>query len=575
MRTHYHKACIITAHAERLRRELVLGNGGWMPPEERDVLDWMTLLASMGWEIMVKEPRELLHAAHLLSEVHWLICAADLGELPNGQGHMLKEHIANYRVLVIGEAQTIASFFLQGLAAGECPAPFPVMGRNIRYAVQAHEREWACRQPFTSNAYRVGQDAHPAIYLDDAVIGYTTGYGKSSWLHLGFHPSKARDKEGLFSDLLKEVLIRESTRPVAWYEWSHTLLLRLDDPGSAQRVYDKKLGAQTLTAGEWAAVGNILQERKAQLSIGYVPAWVDDGEGAGSKLWVNNVPVVNRIKGKHYPAPAIRYACGGAVARIFDYANEFNAIRLLERQGRVRAEMHGYTHLFPDTSSWLAANDRGTRVAWYREFGASAMAYAAGLPASQHPMTKGLLLFQELFHRMPSTIIFPGEEYTASAVRMAWEKGIRQIGSYYLAMPVHQQLCWNHFIVSPYLDKADASYFDHALPVVGYFHDFDLTRHGVGWLSHWLDQWIQQGAAHFIDYAGLASVLGSTLHIQEEDNAFRVVRSNGIDRQNRTLFRLGLYDPAKGSCSVSQWTAGQSAVLFQQEEKEIYHLHHT
>jgi hypothetical protein len=545
---HNHKAIILTVHAERIRFESVLGTGGWVPPEEREALDWMTLLASLGWEVRVMHPNEIIVSPDKLTQVQWVIGSSDLSMLPQQEGKELIRIASMHSLLFVAQENSIRSFLEDSSAMLISDELNEVSGRKLRFVSSTEVHTWDCRKLFTCTGWKVPVHARGSLFLDDTVIGYTIREGKADVLLLGFHVGAARDAEGVFSAIIKEMLIDACATPVAWVEWSNTMLLRMDDPGSAQRIYDLKFAAsRTLSSHEWGSIGNILRERDACLSVGYVPAWVDDGLPENGRLQVNGKEV-GRVPGKRYPSPYVQYekfmpALGPVVC---NYEDEFSGMIDLIREGIISAELHGYTHIFPDLDAWLHSEDRMTNVAWYREFGRRATAYTESLSSDEHPLTRGIRLFKELFQRNPSTLIFPGEEFTVSAVRQAKERGIRQIGSYYLAMPVNDQFCWNMHICSPYLDRADPSHFDHALPVVGYFHDLDIIEKGVHWLSENLDAWIGNGANHFIDYAGLCAILSGRFSFSSEADQYRIVWKGHPAMGEAPAVRMGIHIPGSG-----------------------------
>lgn len=81
-------------------------------------------------------------------------------------------------------------------------------------------------------------------------------------LFLSFHPGMARDSEPAFTALLKHLLIFESLYPVAWFDWENTLILRMDDPGSAQTVHDNSFHTTKLGEMEWSIIGEELYKEK-------------------------------------------------------------------------------------------------------------------------------------------------------------------------------------------------------------------------------------------------------------------------------------------------------------------------
>src|SRR5205814_146264 len=128
----------------------------------------------------------------------------------------------------------------------------------------------------------IGPAAACVATLDQAALIATASCGRGSLVTLGFHPSEARDANGCAMALLRKLLIHSSHLPVAWFDLSHSVALRMDDPGAAQSVFLGNWSYRQLGAAEWARLLEVLKQRQAPLSIGYVGGWVDDGD-AGRK----------------------------------------------------------------------------------------------------------------------------------------------------------------------------------------------------------------------------------------------------------------------------------------------------
>jgi hypothetical protein len=127
----------------------------------------------------------------------------------------------------------------------------------------------------------------------------------------------------------------------------------------------------------------------------------------------------------------------------------------------------------------------------------------------------------------------------------ALDLGLQMVGSYYLAFRDGAHFCWTQHVCAPYLDKPDAAWFGAGLPVVGYFHDYELALEGVTWMSRWLDQWQVAGAKKFIDFRELAAAIGRRLYLEERDGELLLkVESEGAPALVRPL-PVALYVPGK------------------------------
>jgi hypothetical protein len=131
----------------------------------------------------------------------------------------------------------------------------------------------------------------------------------------------------------------------------------------------------------------------------------------------------------------------------------------------------------------------------------------------------GIAAFQQFFAVHPTTLICPGDQWTLDIPERALDLGLQMIGSYYLAIRNGARFCWTQHVCAPYLDKPDAAWFDAGLPVVGYFHDYELALEGVSWMSRWLDQWQAAGARKLIDFRELAAAIGRCLYLEEDRGA--------------------------------------------------------
>ena len=377
----------------------------------------------------------------------------------------------------------------------------------------------------------------------------TRPVGRGVITTLGFHPSQARDVDGSATALLKHLLIYSSTMPVAWLDLEGTLVLRMDDPGGAQNVYSRRWSYPKLGEAAWAAIGADLRRRDARLSVCYVAGWVDDGDALRGTLEVGGRRLP-RVPGKVYPSPLVKYQdhAGHTPGTLHDYEAEFRGIQSLRTAGLGDVELHGYTHMHPDTEAWAKAPDRyegWPATSWYRELGKAAQATLATRPPEKHPLALGVAAFHQYFNVRPTTLICPGDQWTLDVPERALDLGLQMVGSYYLAIRDGARFCWTQHVCAPYLDKPDAAWFDAGLPVVGYFHDYELALEGVPWMSRWLDQWQAAGAKKFIDFRELAAAIGRRLHLEEHDGALHLqVESEGAPALVRPL-PVALYVPSK------------------------------
>jgi hypothetical protein len=328
-------------------------------------------------------------------------------------------------------------------------------------------------------------------------------------LTLGFHPSAVRDDNGVATALLRRMLVESAPVPIPWQDLSGTMILRMDDPGAAQNAYLSSWAYPELDAARWREIGRVLAEREARLAVGYVSGWVDDGDPARGMLSVRGVPV-ERVPGRVHPSAEVAYRdrMGPLPGTFHDFVGEYRALRELQASGLVDLELHGHTHMHPDTAGWATAPDRYQAVGWYRELGPRALPFLSGLSPQRHPLRLGAEAVERYFGARPTTLICPGDEWTNEALGHALDLGLSLVSSYYLALRHDNRFCWTQHVCAPYLDEPDSAWFESGLPVVGYFHDREPSLEGPGWLAQCLDRWIDCGARRFITFRDLAVAQG-------------------------------------------------------------------
>jgi hypothetical protein len=385
--------------------------------------------------------------------------------------------------------------------------------------------------------------------LDGAPLIVARRVGRGVIATLGLYPSQARDVDGAATTFLRHLLVCGAVAPVAWLDFEGTLVLRMDDPGGAQNVHSRHWSYPKLDEAAWAAISADLRRREARLSVCYVAGWVDDGDPERGTLEIGGRRLP-RVPGAVYPSPLVTYQdhAGHAPGTLHDYAAEFRGIQALRRAGLGDVELHGYTHMHPDTKAWAKAPDRyetAPATSWYRELGKAAQATIAARPLERHPLALGIAAFQQFFAVHPTTLICPGDQWTLDIPERALDLGLQLVSSYYLAIRDGDRFCWTQHVCAPYLDKPDAAWFDAGLPVVGYFHDYELALEGVPWMSRWLDQWQAAGAKKLMDFRELAAAIGRRLHLEEHDGALRLqVESEGAPALVRPL-AVALHVPGK------------------------------
>ena len=516
----------------------VWGTGGWLPIEAREALDWLTLVRLLGWAATVTRA----DSEAPLGGRRWLILGCDPTLVPDEAFLRIEAALAGLPLAVLLRAGDPG-----GAAArlgGAARRPGRVSGRTIDWTGPGGPWSRRCRSEVEAWALDVAPGTEVWARVDGVPMVAARRVGRGVVVTLAFHPSAGRDADGAVTALLRRLLVHAAREPVAWLDLEGTVVLRMDDPGGAQNVHLRGWRHAELDDGAWAAIGQALARREARLSIGYVSGWVDDGDARRGTLTVAG-QTVERIAGRTHLSPLVRYEerAEDGPATVHDYSGEFHAIQRLRSEGLADVELHGYTHMHPDQAAWAAAPDRYEAVGWYRELGRGAEAVIATLAEDERPLARAIAALERCFGTRPTTLICPGDEWTAAALARAADLGLQLTSSYYLALRDAGRFCWTQHVCAPYLNEPDARWFDAGLPVVGYFHDRDPALEGPGWVETWLGRWQEAGARRFVDLRELAAAVTRRvwLHAGRDGLQLDVDRTDGPVLVR--ALRLGIHVP--------------------------------
>jgi len=501
---------IVASPAELPAGGVAWGHGGWVPPAEREALDWLTLGRLLGWSAAAGA-----RPAALALGRRALVVTCDPESLGPDDVARLETRLREECLLVI--VRGASSRHPLAALAGARRGTGPDVGRRLAWEGPGGTARFrpAAGIPMQSVDPSPGTEVWATVDGRPALAVRPVGRGAVATL--AFHASAARDAAGAATAILRRLLVEGPGAPTAWLDLERTLVLRMDDPGSAQKVHCSTWCYAPLGEQQWAEIATDLRRRRARLSIGYTAGWVDDGDPARGRLVVGGEKPPRR-PGAVHPSPRVRYVdlAGHAPGRVSDYEAEFRGIQMIRRAGLGEVELHGHTHLHPDPASWAAAADRHSERGWYRELGRRAQPVIDARPSGQDPVALGVAALQRWFGVRPTTLIPPGDEFSDATVRRALELGFSLFSSYYLALRDGNRFCWCQHVCSPYLNEPDSSWFEAGLPVVGYFHDNEPSTHGVGWLTRCLDDWQAAGAERFLDLRELAAALNRRVDIDDD-----------------------------------------------------------
>ena len=308
---------------------------------------------------------------------------------------------------------------------------------------------------------------------------------------------------------LDETLLREIAllpAPFAFARLERTGVLRLDDPGASQNAYLETWLYPTMTVSQWRAVQDVLARHNAQMSVGIVVGWVDDGDRERGELWLRGEPLTKRVPGSVYPSRWVRYQ-HKATGWIYDV--EAQARFFQSHPPRLDFELHGYTHMTPDITSWLAAPDRFRNDDWYREF---FVAYARPpRPRSAQEqlaiLDAALAGYHELFDFPPSTLIPPGHRQSINTAELARSRGLSLMLSRQATILRHGGTFTSRLVQLADFETDRPTRrrgLPGAFPIILYLHDRDIVNHSPEWFEEHLKAWRERGIERFITARELA-----------------------------------------------------------------------
>jgi hypothetical protein len=538
-------AILLTTEDQLPERDPVWGTGGWLPSEQREALDWLTLLRFMGWEVAVTYPAEFCSIARSGQKVKWLVIAMPPDQLPPEVLSTVRRWLKREEILVIARAGVPAD----GLAAtmGVRSTTEPARGQELQWKTAHHTRHWHCRKEVCLGTLQCEEIPDLRVTLDGQTIIAGKRTGPGMMIFMGFHPGEARDQDAVLTSVLRHVLLHGSPAPATALRWQGMLALRMDDPGSAELVHHNIYAdCRKLDSRAWSQVGQVLADHKARLTIGYVPGWVDDGNADASELWIQGQPVCRRA-GSVHPSPLVIYRRQVAddIPVVYDYQAEHAALLGLREQGVVELAAHGFTHMDPRLQAWLHAADAYTHPKWFREFSPDAMQFLQDIPESMQPLSRSLDWIQLHFGHRPQVVIFPGEVFTTESIAAALNLDLQLVSSYYLAIRHDRHFCWVQHVCAPYLDRADPSWLDAGLPVVACFHDWDISRGGIDWLRRCLEQWTRAGATTLIGLDDLVTRLGLRLSLDLDKERPRLTVEGTLPQNPDIPVEIELHFPGE------------------------------
>ncbi|MCL6257696.1 hypothetical protein M3O96_01260 [Aquiflexum sp. TKW24L] len=533
---------LIISDSKLVKKEKnIWGDGSWLPSKDREALEWYMIAKMMGWKAEIISTKEEKWEPVPEISYKWIVLACD----PETVHPFLIKTILDLieelpSLLILRKGLNNASWHsILGLTFSEELAS----GKELYVSIEDLEII-SLIKPISGYRVEAEENQSPLILINQNPISIQIKYGKSHLVGLGFNPIEKIDEHPEFFPLIKQILTISHPTAVAWIDWTGTMALRMDDPGSSEIIHHEIYqNTPKLTENQWLEIGSIIENFNAKLSIAYVNGWVDDGNREKGELHIKG-QLVDRLAGEVYPSQEVLYLSKKNVS--YDYVSEYHCIQKLILQQKAQVETHGFTHLYPDLNSWSISPNKSNDINWFREFGADAMKFIKDSSPENHPLQNASKALKSYWNDQPVVMVFPGETFTLQTQKDALEMRWKMISSYYQAFKIEERFCWTQLVEAPYLDQHDISWGIKECPVVGYFHDFDLSKHGVGWFSDCLENWKECGFKYFIDLRTLLIGYNFNLTLEDKPNIGILHLNNKLYTPDGYPFRIKIKLIEKG-----------------------------
>ncbi len=512
---------LITAADALPERARVWGRENLVQPvREREPLTWLTLAHLLGWrpEIVRGDAASALAGAADLSLV---IVARDPDSLTEEECGAIAAALERSPALVIARAASPQSPLAR--LAGTSRAGGTRSDGAPRWTGPGAERGWSGvpelaldvtdpaprsrrRRPRRRLARANG--ASGWAWLGERPLALALPLGRGTIVTLSAHPSELSESAPAGSGLLAHLLRWGVPAPVAWLDLEGTVVLRLDDPGSAAGAHLDPWAHPLPSESDWTLLADELERRRGRISIGYVSGWLDDGDPARGELTVDGKRV-QRVAGAVHASGLVVYRSRAGFTH--DHPAELRSLTALRGRGVAELEVHGHTHVRPDPGEgysherWASAEDRHENSAWYRELeGFRRSGEAPG------PVARGTRAIESSTEARPAALACPGLACSPDAVECALDAGLELVSAETHSLRLGDRMAWTEHLRSVYVDGGPGPWLEAGVPAVALLHDRDVAG-DPGWLAERMDEWLANGCRRFWDLRQLAAALA--LHV--------------------------------------------------------------
>lgn len=525
---------VISDHQIVSPKKKIWGSGGWISAVQREPLEWFIFARMLGWKSEVVHP-SLIDNQTIQSDCKCIVIACKTPISDPEIWTYIESKLKKNHILLVLKPGVLDESILTSIGIN-----ISSKGENIDWIkMKSDICNFEHKLTGQINAFSLfsNKTTEPLWTSSNGNVLITCQFFNSTILGIGFQMWELIDQNMRFYDFLRKLILNKIKKPIAWVDWSGTMALRMDDPGSSETIHNRMYATYNkLSRDSWKELGLVLREHKARLSIGYVNGWIDDPSLIGSKLWLAGKEVKTR-KLQIYPSPSIVLELHG---KIYNFSEEYQAIKELHKEKLVQIASHGFTHIYPDLEVWDQSADKDTNIQWFREFGKLAYTSEVKRRGKNHIFRKIKDLFWEFWNQDPMVFIFPGEEFNMQAQKEVLANDWKMVSSYYQAIKFENRLCWSQFLCAPYLDQIEFSWAKESVPIIGYFHDFDIYKNGVNWFRNLMLEWENRGINRFIDLDTLFIGSQFELSIIQSSTDTKLIFENPYLKHEHLGFRIKL-----------------------------------
>ena len=354
-----------------------------------------------------------------------------------------------------------------------------------------------------------------------AILRYQ--YGKAMNFYIALHSDFFLDRFNSLHRIVREFIRQNSGSGMVSFDLADTMVLRMDDPGTCERVYLKGYDTKILGKEDWKRMLELLRKYRAKLSVMYVPLWVDDGNLENGRLFIKGKEVTDRKGGAIYHSKDVSFVKnnGNNNKLAYDYVREFDALKEGLISGNIDIESHGLTHVDTNLDRWLDAKDRYSNLNWYiSEFRHVCDNQDSAEEEQAQVLQESARKIEEFFGISPSAIAPSGHEQSKDSEQIAHANGYKLFSSDYNSIYSKGPVIRNDKIRSIFFEqtKPDFSFSHSGYPLIGVFHDDDIVKRGMEWLDEIIKGWKEKGINKFITLRELVGYLCSSVEAYQEDN---------------------------------------------------------